>query len=317
MTDLILHIGRHKTGTTAIQRFLAANRDWLAQRGYMYPKTGVRGYGHHRIAESMPRRRIGIINAPEARDLASSVLEEIGENSGLTPILSSEAFQQCPPWIVRHYLRAQQCKVIVYLRNHLSYLPSAYTQKVHATGYSGTLQDFYQEFYKQTDYLKFTRGWERTFPGGVDLRIYDKPQLYRENIVLDFIRHALDIQEEEVSPERLPSGDANPSLNEKVVQFKRHINETGEVARYSGKGLYRALPKLNQLFPAPKVMVTPELASRLIERNARRDGIVARTYLGKETLFDYDGEPTRKEQQISGNDIAAMREKLEEILSPS
>ncbi|PCO07009.1 hypothetical protein AWR36_004540 [Microbulbifer flavimaris] len=263
----------------------------------------------------MPKRKFGIMNAREARDLTSRLLEEIGASSGLKPILSSEAFQQCPPWIVRHYLRPKKCKVIVYLRNHLSYLPSAYTQKVHATGYSGTLQDFYEELYKRTDYLKFVKRWERAFPGRVNLRIYDKPLLFRENIVLDFIRHALDIQEEKVSPDQLPPGDANPSLNEKVVQFKRHINETGEVARYSGKGLYRALPKLNQLFPAPKLTATPELASSLIKHNARRDRIVARTYFGKEALFDYESEPTNEQREISANEIAAMRKRLDEILS--
>jgi hypothetical protein len=34
---LILHAGTHKTGTTSIQHVLAHNRDWLRERGLIYP----------------------------------------------------------------------------------------------------------------------------------------------------------------------------------------------------------------------------------------------------------------------------------------
>ena len=37
MATLYLHIGMHKTGTTAIQRFCAENRRALLKRGYCYP----------------------------------------------------------------------------------------------------------------------------------------------------------------------------------------------------------------------------------------------------------------------------------------
>lgn len=37
MPELLLHIGQTKTGTTTLQAFCAANRDWLAQRGVLYP----------------------------------------------------------------------------------------------------------------------------------------------------------------------------------------------------------------------------------------------------------------------------------------
>ena len=44
---IYLHIGIHKTGTTAIQYNLLQNRDWLAQQGYLYPKSCFRLQGHH------------------------------------------------------------------------------------------------------------------------------------------------------------------------------------------------------------------------------------------------------------------------------
>jgi len=40
MRKLILHIGTHKTGTTSIQKALAVNREWLRERGLIYPAGG-------------------------------------------------------------------------------------------------------------------------------------------------------------------------------------------------------------------------------------------------------------------------------------
>lgn len=39
ITTAILHIGRHKTGTTSIQATLAAHRDLLGARGVLYPSS--------------------------------------------------------------------------------------------------------------------------------------------------------------------------------------------------------------------------------------------------------------------------------------
>lgn len=48
---LILHVGPHKTGSTALQLMLVALRDSLAQRGILYPKAGQIYFGHHRIVD--------------------------------------------------------------------------------------------------------------------------------------------------------------------------------------------------------------------------------------------------------------------------
>jgi hypothetical protein len=46
----IIHIGRHKTGTTAIQEFLESHSDLLKQKGILYPASGRLGAGHHNLA---------------------------------------------------------------------------------------------------------------------------------------------------------------------------------------------------------------------------------------------------------------------------
>lgn len=49
---LYIHAGTHKTGTTAIQKFLSANRDLLAKNGYLYPGTDQ---GHHDVARELKK----------------------------------------------------------------------------------------------------------------------------------------------------------------------------------------------------------------------------------------------------------------------
>jgi hypothetical protein len=54
---LLVHIGTHETGTTAIQRFAAAHRQALRERGLWYPSYEEIGlaahYGHHDFAHAI------------------------------------------------------------------------------------------------------------------------------------------------------------------------------------------------------------------------------------------------------------------------
>ncbi len=50
MTELILHIGAHKTATTALQRLLSESEKYLVQSGIIYPKIAWFQYAHHRLA---------------------------------------------------------------------------------------------------------------------------------------------------------------------------------------------------------------------------------------------------------------------------
>ncbi|WP_435168770.1 hypothetical protein [Falsirhodobacter sp. 1013] len=54
---VLLHVGPHKTGTTALQRFWQENREHLARNGVLYPGPGD---AHHRLAYDLlgwPTRR--------------------------------------------------------------------------------------------------------------------------------------------------------------------------------------------------------------------------------------------------------------------
>ena len=49
---LILHIGTTKTGSTALQNFLFANRDSLLEEGFLFPNSGFRILNNSQVPTS-------------------------------------------------------------------------------------------------------------------------------------------------------------------------------------------------------------------------------------------------------------------------
>jgi hypothetical protein len=129
-----VHVGTHKTGSTALQVFLAMNRQLLLDAGVCYPRSGRVGLGenlttpgHHQIAMDM------------LADRGSSSLEnlvlEIRSSDVPTVVLSSEEFAilaAVPDWMARlkdALLGAGYAPVaIVYLRAQPFYAESVFAE---------------------------------------------------------------------------------------------------------------------------------------------------------------------------------------------
>jgi hypothetical protein len=56
MKTLFLHVGPHKTGTTAIQKYMLDNQVEFHKQGVLYPKRFVRIFGHHHIRERLAEK---------------------------------------------------------------------------------------------------------------------------------------------------------------------------------------------------------------------------------------------------------------------
>nr|MBX2824950.1 hypothetical protein [Gammaproteobacteria bacterium] len=140
MNRVILHIGRHKTGTTAIQKFLRENPELLESANYCYPDFGIRGFGHHELGAPLTRASLRTSEQETesvVENLRSGLMQSIPEGDAVT-VLSSESFQLCDPHVVKSLFAGWDVQIVVYLREQVSYLLSSYAQKVHATDYSGT-----------------------------------------------------------------------------------------------------------------------------------------------------------------------------------
>ena len=119
---LLLHVGMHKTGTTAIQESLGANRAWLRAEGVEYPDSSEELGGgrasHHRVARALSKRGI-----PSRLALFRfrRRIERSAESARLT-VLSAEPFYR--HWMGRYWTRGYPSDAIAMMAGHRIYLRS-------------------------------------------------------------------------------------------------------------------------------------------------------------------------------------------------
>ena len=286
MKEVILHIGRHKTGTTAIQKYLTENVHFLNSLGLDYPQVGKRGYAHHQISELLAGYRwTPFLNhfAPR-NELVRNLRSEILKSKHPRIILSSEAFQNCRPSTARSVFREFDTNVVVYVRRQLEYVVSSYAQRVHATDYSRTLDEYIRRNHR-VDYWRFLCQWERAFPGKVKVRLYDRSNFSGGCIVRDFLQECVGVPHSTLGDGPLVTSDPNPSLNSKVLLFKLRMNKSGAIKRFPSRSYY-SLVKLNDLFPAGNFFVNEECRDLILDKHRTSDAKVSSKYFGEENFLE-------------------------------
>lgn len=179
MRRLIIHIGRQKSGTSALQYFLNQNESFLKNESVIYPQSGREGkIAHHHIAILMKEEKYS-----EIKSILNLILEETSTFN--TVIISSEAFQNVInlyplEQIIRYF---NQVQVICYLRESLSYLLSAYKQKVQAQNYTDSIDTFLKS--ARLDYKRLVNRWQQ-LDENIIVRLYEKQSLINQNIIDDF-----------------------------------------------------------------------------------------------------------------------------------
>lgn len=157
---LILHVGMHKTGTTAIQASLAANRAWLQSEGVEYPEAPalLRGprTAHHGVARALAeptlRRRIALFRFRRrieraAQDARLTVIsaEPIFRHRVGTESDDTAAFVQGHRAYLRqlaHYFRNFAPTVLLYLRRPDTFVVSLYKTGVARGDQTPDFEDF-------------------------------------------------------------------------------------------------------------------------------------------------------------------------------
>ncbi len=238
--ELYLHIGRHKTGTSALQHFLQEQRDSLAVQGVCYPRTGsapgrnpshvtIARALHHdnkggRLALLLLRRRFEEEIRPHSRVICSS--------EGLQNILSAERlnffFRRGPgdPLLdlagrvfrggrnrPRYHVRT-----LCYLREFLDYARSAYAQRVQASGLFCGFDAFCQGF-SGFDFERFLGFW-RGFSDATEFLSYERTLEKPGGIVGDFLER-LGLR---LPVEASGTGDKNPTISGNLLAFKLAVN---------------------------------------------------------------------------------------------
>lgn len=133
---LVLHIGTHKTGTTALQSMLILNQQVLARQGIVVPNTGrfheTADYdtpGHHELAWTVAE--------PPPHALVARVIDELEAAGARTAVISSEEFhtlhhrtENLSSLRSAFAARGYRTVVVLYLRAQARYAESIFQQNI-------------------------------------------------------------------------------------------------------------------------------------------------------------------------------------------
>lgn len=160
--EVLLHVGLHKTGTTALQVALADARPELATHGVRYPGTGT---FHHRAVLGGADRKYGWQNNG-ARAVPRKHWDELVAEArfdGRT-IVSSEFLDDVDEATARRMIDdlggPQRVRVAVTLRAIGAILPSAWQQRLKA-GYTNPYNQFLKMVFAEQPSGKARRFWFR------------------------------------------------------------------------------------------------------------------------------------------------------------
>ena len=226
--QIYIHVGAGKTGTSAIQMFMADNRDRLQDLGLHIPLVGAnkdRRYLSHHSLSGLKKFDQGdalelwsqIAGTSAERVLVSSeVFHSLISNSGGEDFFES----------VHRILDAWQVFVIFYVRRQDEWLQSAYEQWLKAgqlrTG--ETITEVAERYSKNL--IDQVRAFARVFgKDAMIVRPYEKPQLKNENAIDDFFSIF------EIYPDQSyqwPDRNANPGLPRAAIELKRLFNSVCE-----------------------------------------------------------------------------------------
>jgi len=186
---ILLHIGVHKTGSTALQGFFAANRLRLLEHGILYPQAArwpedsVR-YAHHRLPWSLLR-------PDRVADPWPALRRELAHSAAEVAILSAERFEglRRDDQLTKlgSLLADHEVTVIVYLRRQDEYLHGDYCTRIVHNGEDLDFEAYKARKTPNLDYRKLLERWERRFGReALVVRPYERSQLADADIVADF-----------------------------------------------------------------------------------------------------------------------------------
>jgi hypothetical protein len=160
---MLLHIGVHKTGTTAVQTALANSRDILGTWAVRYPGEAM---AHRAIASSVMGRPLGWRTdgpRPPRDGLWESTVAEAHSFRGTT-VISSEFLAESPDHVVRRIaddVGRDRLEVVVTLRNLGRILPSAWQQNLKSGFDAAYLPWLRRMLFQEDEATRNTIFWRR------------------------------------------------------------------------------------------------------------------------------------------------------------
>jgi hypothetical protein len=288
MPEIILHIGRHKTGSTSLQSFLALNEELLlASSGILYPRAGrdAEMHYHHPIFQDVIED-----GRPMNTCLVEEIIDESNRKDASRVLLSSEMISRSSVTEeqlqeIRNSFGKNRVSIIVYLRKQDTMLQSMYAERVKR----GLLvaPDTIFDIEGSLDYHAFIVKFANVFgKQAITIRIFEHAV---QNIYMDLIGALGASTEAEYA---IPDRRRNERLPWSYIELLRHANATTLGRKIVLHSLMRRLAlSMRRLLPnlmdRPGPLKNSERAS-LIQAYTESNRRLAQEYLDRRDLFQGD-----------------------------
>jgi len=193
---IYLHIGTHKTGSSAIQLFLDINRKALSDANILYPQ--LIGSASHALAYYFGlgnRKLIEELNHNCSKDQQEKLLQEkilrfYGTHKDI--VISSEEFSAIPAENInklveiKRFLSGRPIFIICYLRRQDHLIESLYCQSARNAGFTETIQDFERRV--NLNYYNHLNSYAKIFGReNIIARTYENFPIKNNSLLHDFL----------------------------------------------------------------------------------------------------------------------------------
>lgn len=294
---LILHVGVHRTGTSAVQRALARSEKSLERQGYLVP------FGKGRHDSELAALMSGEKRADEFR---SDLLEQQSGTTHTILMSDEDIVSQQDLSTFRSLGDHFDMSIVTCIREQSSWLESWYRQNVKWQWQSDLCRLSWAEFFslrQRFHWIDYECLLNRLALVG-SVRVYRFEDVLRFGAVEAFARAAGLVLE----PEKSDSRHLNQSLSCQMTEFLRHLPLDAAAPSYRAK-LERAATRLDasSASSAHRQSFMSEAQRTLVrEEFSMSNQIVAENYFGTNVLFPTpERSPDLYSPPANPNDVIA------------
>ncbi|MFN4132225.1 MAG: hypothetical protein ACK4GE_03995 [Caldimicrobium sp.] len=294
---LIIHIGAHKTGSTAIQMFFYKYAEYFKDNfNLVYPTKDqvelkrASYYGHHYLAWHSINHTFGFVTSEVLNNAFNSFIKDILLHSEKDFLISSEEFTR--NYKVDEFISSikdyfDEIYVLLYIRRQDEALITSYQTGIVAYGYTLSFQDWFNCNKRLFDYWSIS---ERFSKAGCKVIVvpYIRSKFEGGDIILDFIKNVSLILGRDIVPpnDYKPGGlKVNITLPDFISRMIRYYNSRPSrdkvvpVLRTLGYKLVKLIPDL------PKTdLIPPSEKNKIIQTYEQSNKLLCEKYLGDEYL---------------------------------
>lgn len=291
---LIIHIGAHKTGSTAIQKFFFNFSKNFESFGLLYPvenqvEPEFGFWGHHYLTWYFTPPHIKL-DKNKLILAFKNFMEIISKNTSKNILISSEDFiwnKKIQEFInyVKDYFH--EIMIIMYVRRQVDAALSLYQTGVVNGGYTIRFQDWFKKAAHLFDYYAIANQWKE-----LECKVIVKPFILKKfenrDVILDFLKTLSQILGKEISPPmdyKPKSIKVNISLPDfitmMIIYYNSRPSKDKVIPILKELGL-----KLREIIPdIPKYdFVPPSVKKEIVNLYKDSNRLLCEKYLGLEYL---------------------------------